>query len=298
MPLNWLLDKRSTRIASNESTSEAPASAGASDLELGPLVSKYYQVFLLVGALVALVVWTATFGQPNQYTSVVDLRIDGPTARDANALMRSNAVLDVVMAKLDVPGSTIEQRRRWLDSKRSLAVAPGGDTAGTRLFRQEVIDEDPARAKAINTAFVDAWLEAIKPAPIRKSFIESEITRLEEHLALIDKYLEQADKEAGGSTAASTPQAEGGTIINVPDMRIAAAAALLTKREETTHALARLREELHGTNRDGVFSVASLPEEPIHQRYLLNTVLATISAEMMLLFLILVTEIGRVRWRR
>lgn len=262
------------------------------------MVSKYYQVFLLVGALAGLVVWTASIVQPNQYTSVVDLRIDEPTARDANALMRSNAVLDAVIAKLDVPGSTNEQRRRWLDSKRSLAIAPGGGATGTRLFRQEVIDGDPARAKAINTAFVDAWLEAIKPAPIKKSFIESEIARLEEHLKLIDKYLERLDKEAGGSTAASTPQAEARTIITVPDTRIAAAASLLTKRQETTAALARLREELHGTNRDGVFSVASLPEEPARQRYLLNTVLAAVSAEMILLFLILVTETGLVRWRR
>lgn len=298
MPLNWLLDKRSTPIVSNESTSEAPASPGASDLELGPLVSKYYHVFLLVGILAGLVVWAAMLVQPNQYTSVVDLRIDEPAARDANALMRSNAVLDVVMAKLDVPGSTIEQRRRWLDSRRSLAAVPGGGAAGIRLFRQEVVDEDPARAKAINTAFVDAWLEAIKPAPIRKSIIESEITRLEEHLKLIDKYLEQVDKEAGGSAAASTPQAEARTIITVPDTRIAAAAALLTKREETTAALARLREELHGANRDGVFSVASLPEEPGRQRYLPNIVMAAISAEMILIFLILVKETGWVRWRR
>lgn len=295
MALNKQRDLQA-HIAPADGPDASPAS-GASDLELVALLSKHGLVFIIVGLLAGFASWWLTSYQPKQYTSVAYLRIDEPTSRNADAIMRTYAVLDAVTLKVNIPGNTIEERRRWLDSKRSLAVAPGEGGRDPRLFRQEVVDVDPARARALNSALIDAWLARTKPPPFRTAFLNSEIARLEDSLKLIDKYLEQIEKDPIGAPAIS-PKADAGTVIAVSGTRASGIATLLSKRDETKAALATLHRELEGTTRDAVFSDASLPEEAKQTHSYTNTVLAVIAAETLLLILILSKETGWIRWRR
>lgn len=273
-----------------------PASE-ASDLELVALLSKYGLLFIVVGLLAAFAAWWLTAAQPKQYTSVAYLRIDEPTSRNADAIMRTDVVLDAVNSKTNIPGNTIEERRRWLDSRRTLAVAPGEGARDPRLFRQEVVDVDPARARALNAALIDAWLARTKPPPFQTAFLNSEIARLEDNLKLIDKFLEQVEKDTI-STPTVFPKGDAGTIIGVSEARGSGIATLLTKRDEAKAALAKLRRELGGITRDAVFSDASLPEEAKQARSYTNAVLAVVAAETLLLILILSKETGWIRWRR
>lgn len=292
-------DARPAQLVSNERS--AAVRAGRTwNLEVAPLLSKYYLVVLVVGLLAGLAGWATVLVLPKDYSSAVYLRLDEPTARIANALMQSTPVLDAVSAKLNPPAGTAEWRRRWLDKRRVLSVAPGDSATGAHLFRQVVTDTDPVRAKAINTAFVDAWLNAAQPAPAHKAFVESEIARLEQQLKLIDKYLQQLDKPASGTPTTTPPQSEPRlpTIIAVPADASNGAATLLAKREEATAALARYRQDLLGVTRDVVLSEPSLPEEPSWPRPEMVTALAVAGAEIVLLILIVIREAGWIRWRR
>lgn len=296
MPLNKPQDL-SMHPAPAHGAAASPAASGASDLELVALLSKHSLVFIIVGLLAGFASWWLTASQPKLYTSVAYLRIDEPTSRNADAIMRTDAVLDAVTSKASIPGKTIEARHRWLDSKRSLAVAPGEGGRDPRLFRQEVVDVDPARARALNSALIDAWLARTKPPPFRTAFLNSEIARLEDSLKLIDKYLEQVEKDPIGAPAIS-PKADAGTVIAVPGTRASDIAMLLSKRDEAKATLAALHRELEGTTRDAVFSDASLPEEAKQTRSYMNTVLAMIAAETLLLILVLSKQTGWIRWRR
>jgi len=275
----------------------SPPAQEASDLELVALLSKYGLLFIMVGLLAAFATWWLSSAQPALYTSVAYLRIDEPTARNADAIMRTDAVLDAVNAKAGIPGNTIEERRRWLDSRRTLTIAPGEGARDPRLFRQDVVDVDPVRARGLNAALIEAWLARTKPPPFQTTFINTEIARLEDNLKLIDKYLEQVEKDTI-SAPAILPKGDAGTIIAVSEARGSAIATLLTKRDETKAALAKLQRELQGTTRDAVFSDPSLPEEAKRARSYTNAVLAVIAAETLLLILILSKETGWIRWRR
>lgn len=275
-----------------------PASEAPEDLELVALLWKHGLLFIMVGLLAGFATWWFTPARPKQYTSVAYLRIDEPTSRSADAIMRSAAVLDAVNSQANTPGNTIEERRRWLDSKRTLAVAPGEGARDPRLFRQEVVDADPARARALNAALIDAWLARAKPPPFQTAFLNSEIARLEQNLKLIDKYLEQVESDRV-SAPAVFPQSDAGTIIiAATEARGSGIAALLSKRDETKAALAKFHRELEGTTRDAVFSEASLPEEAKQASSYTNAVLVVVAAETVLLILILLKETGWVRWRR
>lgn len=296
MPLNKQRDLP-VHLAPADGAAVLPPASGASDLELVALLSKHGLLFITVGLLAGFATWWVTSSQPKQYTSVAYLRIDEPTSRNADAIMRTDAVLDAVASKANIPGNTIAERRQWLDSKRSLAAAPGEGARDVRLFRQEVVDVDPARARALNAALIDAWLARTKPPPFQTAFLNSEIARLEENLKLIDKHLEQVEKDAIDAPAI-TPKADAGTIIAVSGTRASAIATLLVKRDETKATMAKFRRELEGTTRDAVFSDASLPEEPKQIRSYMNAVLTVVAAETLLLILILSKETGWIRWRR
>lgn len=296
MPLNKQQDP-SMHPAPAHGAAASPAASGASDLELVALLSKHGLVFIIVGLLAGFATWGFSSLQPKQYTSVAYLRIDEPTSRNADAIMRTDAVLDAVTSKANIPGNTVEERRRWLNSKRSLAVAPGEGARDPRLFRQEVVDVDPARARALNSALIDAWLAQTKPPPFRTAFLNSEIARLEDDLKLIDRYREQIEKETISAPAIS-PKADAGTVVPTSGMRASGIVALLSKRDETKAALRKLHRELEGTTRDAVFSDASLPTEAKQTHSYMNAVLAAVAAETLLLILILSNETGWIRWRR
>ena len=102
----------------------------ASDLELVALLSKHGLLFIMVGLLAGFTTWWLTSSQPKQYTSVAYLRVDEPTSRYADAIMRTDAVLDAVASKANIPGNTIEERRRWLDFETK-----SGSRAGRRRQR-------------------------------------------------------------------------------------------------------------------------------------------------------------------
>ena len=118
-------------------------------------------VALLSGPVVAGLVALAVVSLlPRTYTSLAYLQLTGPEATAADSMMRSTPLIDKVLTKITVEGTTAAARRQLLDGERRLFIIPKSLPEVAIVFRMEVADRDPTRARAINTAFIDAWLEA------------------------------------------------------------------------------------------------------------------------------------------
>jgi hypothetical protein len=238
-----------------------PFFAGKSQVGIGQiastlllLVSRYYVAIIVTGLVGLAAGWGVGTMLPKRYTSAVYLRLDENAARSTDALMSAAPVLDKVLAQVPVPGATVEQRRRRLDSERSLSVAPNEVARTSGLFQMQVADTDPARAKAIAAAFLDAWLEATKPTGDKKTQLEQQIARLERELAWTTEAIAQARKDP--AAAATTAQGAGLIVLGSP------MTMLVGKYEELVTSLEKTQQEAKGLSRDVILSEPTLPEEP------------------------------------
>lgn len=254
--------------------------AGALSLVLGNFV-----LFVVVALGAALASAWLAGALPQRFTSTAYLRIDEAGARAADALMGSEPVLDKVLAKIPVPGDTIEERRRRLDRERTLSVARNEIARTGRLFRLDVSDGNPVGARATNLAFIEAWLDAMQPNPVKRARLEAAVKRTEEEIAATSSAIERLQNSPHpGLSAANMLQSDSVTPL----------VALMTKRDEAFESLAGLKADLAGTSREAVLlGEPTLPEEPTWPR---RSVVATIgaAAAIVLLFLFL---LGRQVWR-
>jgi hypothetical protein len=250
------------------------------------LFSKYYWAIFIVGLGAGLAGWGIVHVVPKQYTSSVYLRLDEAAARNADAVMSAAPILDQVLARVDVPGSTIEDRRRRLDAERSLSVAPNEIARTGSPFRMEVTDQDPPRARQLNAAFLDAWLTATKPAGDKKALLDQQIERAERELKWTFDSIEQAGKD---------PATAGMAAVVGPALLGSPMAALVGRYEEIGTTLEKRREQAQGVSRDVILSEPTLPEEPSSPRPLQTIALAVVGAELLLLLGLIAREKGWLR---
>jgi hypothetical protein len=251
---------------------DAPGPATRRRLDVDPSRPwKYGLLFIAVGLATGLATWGVLTQVPNQYSSVVYLRIPEGVARNADSLMHSAPLLDSILATYEIPGATIEERRRNLDAKRVMTAARGELITGPYLFRQEVTDRVPAQAKALNAAFVSAWLQASKPHEGRKAFLQADIRRIEEQVRLIEQFLDQYRKPSFQLPFREPPRvvfpSRSGPRFPTPpqpapiDMRPLAVAHLMAQRNERIFEILQRNQELLGVRPEVVLAEPTLPEE-------------------------------------
>lgn len=188
---------------------------------------------------------------PKWYTSVAFLALDEPGARSTDALMHSPAVLDKIVPELGELRGTREARERSLDRNRRIVVAASELSGTSNLYRLEYSDRDPHLAQKINFAFIEAWLEATKPPPEKRSRMQAELERREASLKSVSTLIDRVQKEAASLVAVDKSEELATSIAN-----------LIQRSDDNYTAILALRNSLNGLPRDVVFSAPNLPEEP------------------------------------
>lgn len=214
---------------------------------------------------------------PKSYTSVAYLALDENEARAADVRMRSTPVLDKVLGEFKVPGDTMEARRRFLEENRRMVVAAGTSPKTSGLFRLEFSDRDPAAAQKINSIFIEAWLETTHPTPDKRAQLEADIERIDLQTQSISRLVERLEKDAPSLIAPSSLQGELATPI----------LGLIAKRDQNLASLITLRNSLRGVSRDVVFGAPDLPQEPSWPRRGIITILAGLTAGLLLLIFVI-----------
>ncbi|WP_202814734.1 hypothetical protein, partial [Bradyrhizobium tropiciagri] len=237
---------------------------------------------LLAGTLAAAY---ASF-RTKQYTSQAYLRLDENSARATDAIMSTVPVLDQVLAKFKIDGATAEDRRRALDSKRSLSVPPNQNPKTSPLFRLSVTDPDPAMAQAINAALIEAWLQATIPPPIKLRSLNDEIARTEQLIPQMSDLLNIIKK-------ASPPVLHAENTLS--EDALTPAIALITKIDQASQRIEDLKRQTLGASQDAVFSPPNLPDAPNPSHAARWGLLAAITAEILLLIFLLRHSI---KWRQ
>lgn len=240
---------------------------------------------LIAGALVAGVTGFVVAGlMPKYYTSSAFLRMDENLARSANAMMASPTTVDRVLAKIKIPGDTVEARRRFIDRNRRIVVAPNEIPRTSKLFRVDFTSSDPRFAQQVNSLIIGSWIESTKPPPFKSSAIRLEIERLESQAKTISDLLERLSKETPLLLAANSLQGELATPL----------VALVTRRDQALASVITLKEQLLGVSEDVIFSPPDLPEEPDSSRRGLIAVISAIGGGL-LMFAFVVLRAG---WSR
>jgi hypothetical protein len=207
------------------------------------------------------------------YRSSAYLSFGEDLARAANSIMSSPQTLDKVLAKIKVPGNTIEARRRYIDSNRSIVVAPKEIPRTSKLFRLDFVSPDPHVAQQVNTLFIEAFIESTKPPPNKASVIKADIERNEVQAKSISDLLERLAKEAPSLLIQNSLQGELATPI----------VALLTKRDQNLANVISLKQQLLGVSEDIVFWPPDLPEEPVWPQRGLIAVLSALGGGLLML---------------
>lgn len=243
------------------------------------------KLLLLGPVVVGLVAFGIVNLLPKWYTSVAYLNLDEAGARAADALMRSTPVLDKVLAEFKAPQNTVEARRAFLDGNRRIVVAPGELQKTSSLYRLEYSDRDPRVAQKVNSLFVEAWLEATKPPPEKRSKIETEIARREMRAKSVSQLIDRLQKDATSLVSQNSQEGELATPIT----------RLIEKRDENLASIADLKNSLNGISRDVVFASANLPEEPSWPKKGMITILAGLVTGLLLLMLVILRRVRPVR---
>lgn len=224
---------------------------------------------LLGGAAGFVVASTAT----KYYVSSAYLAINEDSARSANAIMSSPPVVDKVLAKIRVPGDTVEARRRFIDDSRRIVVAPNEIPRTSKMYRLDFTGTDPHFAQQANSLLIGSWIESTKPPPNRSHVIQTEIDRLELQATTISDLLEKLMKEAEPLLSQTSIQGEFATPI----------VGLVTKRDQNLATVITLKQQLLGVSEDVIFSPPGLPEESVSPRRGLIAVLSAVGGGLLML---------------
>ncbi|MCP3445679.1 hypothetical protein [Bradyrhizobium sp. CCGUVB14] len=251
---------------------------------LGGVIRENLILLLLVPLLVGLITFASTGFLPKWYTSVAYLNVDEAGERSADALMRTPRVLGRVIAAAAELQGTQEARSRLLEAHRRIVAAPGDLQKTSNLFRLEYSDPDPHLAQKINSAFIEAWLEATKPPPTKRAAMEAELIRREARHKLVSQLIDRALKDADRLVSDDHKE-----------LLAASIADLIVKNDENAGDIVALKNALDGVSHDLIFTAPDLPEEPSWPKRGIITVLATFAAGLLGLMFVIARWMWRVK---
>lgn len=217
---------------------------------------------------------------PRNFTSVSYLALNESGAQDTEILIRAPIVLNKVEQKFPdktlPPDAPLEVRLRSLNKKIQIVPPAGVSRKAATMFRLEVRQNDPGRARAINAALLETWLEATKPRPISKSRLEEQLQRVDASRVEISHIIGQVEPDI--KKIAENNQT-GDPIKSLAD--------LIAKRDQLADMIVRIKETLTGTSTDAIVSGPSLPTEPDGSRLLTSALVMFVTAVASLLFVVL-----------
>lgn len=216
---------------------------------------------------------------PPKYASVAYLTFPAESEKtdafkSAEALMRSPPVLDVVLKQYPLSGLP-DRQRRVLDRRIGWSAARGADRKTPSVVVVSIEDDSPQRARAINIALLEAWLEATKPKPDRRARLDAQLKRTEEQLKAVSDLF---DRLAG-----ETPK------LVLPGMQNELASSLsglLSQRASHIASIEALKLALAGVSHDVISVPPTLPDEPIWPKKALFAVSAAAGTFLVLLLVL------------
>lgn len=221
------------------------------------ILADNWKLILAVPVLAGIIAVAATPLLPKRYASSTTLLMSDTMARGVETLMRSPAVLDVVIAAHpDLPGDTLPQKRRNLNERISWSVTPGDARRTAAIFYMTVEDQIPARAQAAAKAMLEQWLLLSKPRPDAKIRLEADLVRVETRIREAEVLLGQLSGEAKLIVAPNTMQGELATPLD----------RLRSNRDALVQQALKIRQDLLGGSRDVILTPPDLPVEHVWQR--------------------------------
>jgi hypothetical protein len=211
---------------------------------------------LIIGPLIAgAIAYAGSFLLEKSYRSYAYVGpLDEATATRSAALIFSPAVLDTALRALPDKLFTVAVNERSAYLKQRVRFKPvnPGDQKSQQLYLFDAADSDPARARAILTAVIEAWLMAMKPPPDKLA----SLNRLKEALDI-----QAADLSTSIATLMQHPELlradvkTGYAPVNVGD--------LVRLRTEGVVKGEELKSAIAGLGSDTVVLPPTTPGDPI-----------------------------------
>lgn len=247
---------------------------------------------LIVGPLaVGALAYAISYALPQMYTSVAYLRLpktsevsqDAETlplvarsADAARALIFSPVILDKVIEKVQFGDGTLENRRRELANNIRWESSDSGPVV------LSVSDNQPARAKAINDAVIDGWIDQTKPGPDQAERLKQKIELNDLQLNSVTTLIDRLTKE--------TPQ------LVIPGMQNELATSLAKLQADRNKLVAETddaQRKLRGVSRDVILSSPTLPGGPSFPKKGKIAVYSALASGMILLGLVVLVAAFR-----
>ena len=252
------------------------------------IIAQNLRLLILAPILAGSLGFGIAYVWPPKYASLAYLTFPAESEKQtdafksAEALMRSPPVLDVVLKQYPLPGLPDRQRRE-LDKRIVWSAARGADRKTPNVVVVSIEDDSPQRARAINTALLEAWLEETKPKPDRRARLEAHLERTEGQLKAVSDLFDRLTGE--------TPK------LVLPGMQNELASSLsglLAQRASHTATIEALKLALAGVSRDVIIVPPTLPDEPSWPRKALFAVSAAAGTVLALLLFIFCRHAWRV----
>ena len=256
----------------------APTSAAEDDeislLDLLLTVSQNIKLLILGPLAAGLCALGITFTLPATYESVAML------PSDIGSTLRLAAVLDPVVAKLDLAkGLTPEQARLALSRRIKFA-----QDKQTKLFTLTVSGDSPQQAQATTKALLMSTYEFMRPRGRAKELLEVRLVQAKSSLA-----------DAKAATAGMLSILERGfnpefaaktTGTELPR----GYADLLNFVTSSNASVMALERELEGMSDEQLLQAPSLPEKPVSQKKALTATIAALATGFALLLFVFIRQ--------
>lgn len=222
-----------------------------------PILQAWKLIFLstiAVGAIAYFISLSNVSFPPKTYSSVAYVGpLDEARAKHAESILRSEPILKSALEKVpDYPGREMpdRDRRELLAKNLQFSPAAGADAKRPSLYVLEVSDAEPARAQALVSTLIDAWLATTKPRPdaaVRLTrLLEATQTQISDLSAIIKELLKNPELIA--------PRPEH----SPPDV-----ARLIELRTNSIGKAEEIKSELAGVSRDVIFSPPTKPDKSV-----------------------------------
>lgn len=240
-------------------------------LDLLVVVAENLKLLILGPLAIGLLALGIGYALPRIFASQSYLSL-GESGKAVEAIMRSPAVLDVVLNQFPSGGSGADTDREDLSKKFRFSTGSSSQKTGAVLTKVEVDSESPERAQALANALIDAWLATTKPQPASKMELERKLKLNQEALETVAQLIKRL---TGETTKLIMP--------NVQFDLATPTVQLLQLRNGYVDAIASIELQLRGSTRDVVFSPPSLPTKPMSSKKSLIAVLAALGSGLALL---------------
>ncbi|MEH6949977.1 hypothetical protein V4R08_01260 [Nitrobacter sp. NHB1] len=227
-------------------------------LDLVPPVLRAWKIIVVAtiaaGALAYFIGLFNVSHPPKVFTSMTYIGpLDAAKATYAGSVLRSVPVMKIALEKFanyPVPGTSDRERGARLASAIQFFPAMASDPKQPSLYVLAVSDSDPARAQAIASSLIDAWLATTKPQPEAAArlgrLLKATETQISDLSTLINELLKH-------------PELLGSKPGNMP----ADVASLIKLRADSMEKVEGIKSELAGIGADVIFSPPTMPDKSV-----------------------------------